>query len=45
MACATFLGPRQYAEGVEHVLANAVAAVDRGELTWKLPGAVLTNAR
>ena len=39
---ATFFDPHQYAEGVEYVIVNGQFVVDRGELTWKLPGRVIT---
>jgi N-acyl-D-amino-acid deacylase len=39
---ATFFEPHQYAEGVDYVLINGEMVVDGGELTWKLPGRVLT---
>ena len=40
---ATFFEPHQYAEGVEHVIANGEFLVDGGKLTWKLPGRLLTT--
>ena len=41
---ATFFEPHQYAEGVEQVWVNGTAVVERGQLTWKLPGRVLAKA-
>ena len=41
---ATFFQPHQYAEGVEHVWVNGSPVVERGQLTWKLPGRVLTKS-
>ena len=38
---ATFFEPHQYAEGVDHVIANGEFLVDAGKLTWKLPGRLL----
>ena len=38
---ATFFEPHQYAEGVDHVIANGQFLVDSGKLTWKLPGRIL----
>jgi N-acyl-D-aspartate/D-glutamate deacylase len=40
---ATFFEPHQYPEGIELVLVNGVPVIDGGELTWKLPGRVLSN--
>jgi N-acyl-D-amino-acid deacylase len=40
---ATFFEPHQYAEGIEEVLVNGVPVVERGALTWRLPGKVLTS--
>jgi N-acyl-D-amino-acid deacylase len=40
---ATFFEPHQYPEGIELVLVNGVPVVDGGQLTWKLPGKVLTG--
>ena len=40
---ATFTAPHQYPEGIELVLVNGVPVVDGGQLTWKLPGTVITN--
>ena len=39
---ATFFEPHQYASGVDYVLVNGEFVVDGGELTWALPGTVLT---
>lgn len=39
---ATFFEPHQYAAGVELVLVNGEPVVDGGELTWALPGEVIT---
>ena len=39
---ATFFEPHQYASGVDYVLVNGTFVVDDGELTWALPGVVLT---
>jgi N-acyl-D-amino-acid deacylase len=39
---ATFFEPHQYAEGIEQVLVNGVAVVEDSQLTWKLPGVVIT---
>lgn len=41
---ATFFEPHQYPEGIEHVLINGDFVVEHGELTWKLPGRVITPA-
>jgi len=40
---ATFFEPHQYAEGIDFVLVNGVFVVEKGELTWKKPGIVITN--
>jgi N-acyl-D-aspartate/D-glutamate deacylase len=40
---ATFFEPHQYAEGIEHVLVSGEFLVDRGQLTWKLPGRVIVT--
>jgi len=40
---ATFFEPHQYAEGIEFVMVNGTFVVDKGELTWKRPGKVLTR--
>jgi N-acyl-D-amino-acid deacylase len=39
---ATFFEPHQYPEGIQHVFVAGEAVVDGGELTWALPGRVLT---
>lgn len=39
---ATFFEPHRYASGVDYVLVNGAFVVDDGELTWALPGVVLT---
>ncbi|MBT8338121.1 MAG: D-aminoacylase, partial [Gemmatimonadetes bacterium] len=41
----TFFEPHAYPSGIEHVLVNGEAVVENGELTWALPGAVLTRGR
>lgn len=41
---ATFFDPHQRAAGVEYVLVNGELVVDRGELTYALPGRILTPA-
>lgn len=41
---ATFFEPHRYPNGVEHVLVNGEFVVDDGELTWALPGTVITPA-
>jgi N-acyl-D-amino-acid deacylase len=38
---ATFFEPHQYADGVDYVITNGEFLVDRGKLTWKLPGKLL----
>jgi len=40
---ATFFEPHQYAEGIEFVMVNGTFVVDKGELTWKRHGSVLTR--
>lgn len=40
----TPLDPHRHASGIEHVLVNGVFVVDGGELTWALPGKVITPA-
>ncbi len=40
---ATFFEPHQYAEGIEFVMVNGTFVVDKGELTWKKSGKVLTR--
>ena len=42
---ATFFEPHQYPVGIEYVLVNGTPVVDRGELTWKLPGRILMTPR
>ena len=39
---ATFFEPHQYPSGVDFVLVGGTFVVDEGELTWALPGVVLT---
>jgi N-acyl-D-amino-acid deacylase len=39
---AEFFEPHQYPSGIEHVLVGGEAVVTDGELTWALPGRVLT---
>jgi N-acyl-D-aspartate/D-glutamate deacylase len=39
---ATFFEPHQYPDGVAYVMVNGELLVDDGELTWKLPGRVIT---
>lgn len=39
---ATFFNPHQYSEGIDYVLINGKFVVDGGELTWKLPGVIIT---
>jgi N-acyl-D-aspartate/D-glutamate deacylase len=39
---ATFFEPHQYPDGVAYVMVNGELLVDNGELTWKLPGRVIT---
>ncbi len=39
----TFLAPHQYPAGIPFVLINGTFVVDAGELTWALPGKVLTR--
>jgi N-acyl-D-amino-acid deacylase len=41
----TFFEPHAYPSGIEHVFVNGEAVVDGGELTWALPGTVLTRGR
>jgi N-acyl-D-amino-acid deacylase len=38
---ATYVEPHQLSEGMEHVLVNGVAVIDRGQFTDALPGRVL----
>jgi N-acyl-D-amino-acid deacylase len=44
-ALATYDEPRQYSEGIEHVLVNGVAVVDGGRHTGALPGRALRHGR
>ena len=37
----TFENPKQYCQGVEHVLVNGVPVIDRGEHTGARPGMVV----
>ena len=37
----TFDNPHQFPKGVEYVFVNGQKVVDRGTLTWALPGLVL----
>lgn len=39
---ATFFEPHQYAEGIEQVLVNGEFLVEDGNLTWALPGIIIT---
>ena len=39
---ATFPAPHQYPSGVDYVLVGGSFVVDGGDLTWALPGVVLT---
>jgi N-acyl-D-amino-acid deacylase len=39
----TFFAPHQYPAGIPFVLVNGTFVVDGGELTWALPGKVLTR--
>ncbi len=41
---ATFFEPHQYATGIDFVLVNGEFVVDEGELTYALPGRILTPA-
>ena len=40
---ATQFDPHQYAEGIDYVMVNGEWVVDAGELTWKLPGMIITR--
>jgi N-acyl-D-amino-acid deacylase len=40
---ATFFEPHQYAEGIEYVMVNGQFVVEKGEMTWKRAGRVLTR--
>lgn len=42
---ATFTDPHQYPDGIEYVLVGGEFVVDRGALTWKLPGRVIVPVR
>jgi N-acyl-D-amino-acid deacylase len=42
---ATYLNPYQYPKGIDYVLVNGQAVVERGEHTGKLPGQVLRHRR
>ena len=39
---ATFFEPHRYAEGLVHVLVGGISVVANGQLTWTLPGKVIT---
>lgn len=39
---ATFFDPHQYASGIDYVMVNGAFVVDQGELTYALPGIILT---
>ena len=39
---ATFFEPHRYAEGLVHVLVGGVSVVENGQITWALPGKVIT---
>jgi len=41
----TFFEPHAYPSGIEHVLVNGEAVVEAGQLTWALPGELITNGR
>ena len=41
---ATFENPNQLSEGMEYVLVNGVAVIDKGKMTGALPGKVLRGA-
>jgi len=40
---ATFFEPHQYSEGIPYVFVNGVAVVDDGQVTWALPGRIVTR--
>ena len=40
---ATFFEPHQHAEGIDYVLVNGDFVVDKGTLTWRRPGIVITK--
>ena len=42
---ATFFEPHQYPEGIEYVIVNGEFVVDNGELTWALPGKIISPQR
>ena len=42
---ATFTNPHRYAEGVHSVLIGGIPVVDDGELTWALPGTIVSTKR
>ncbi|MEZ4415546.1 MAG: amidohydrolase family protein [Gemmatimonadota bacterium] len=39
----TFVEPHQYAQGIEWVVVGGVPVVEAGQLTWALPGRILTR--
>lgn len=41
----TFFEPHAYPSGIEHVLVNGQPVVEAGQLTWALPGELITNGR
>ena len=41
---ATFFEPHAYAEGIVHVIVGGAFVVEDSELTWSLPGTVVTPA-
>jgi N-acyl-D-aspartate/D-glutamate deacylase len=40
---ATVFEPHQHADGIEYVLVNGTAVVEKGELTWVRPGKILSR--
>ncbi len=40
---ATFFEPHQFSEGIEYVLVNGTFVVEKGQMTWKRPGSVITR--
>jgi len=40
---ATFFESHQYSKGIEFVIVNGTFVVDKGNLTWKRPGLVITR--
>lgn len=42
---ATFTNPHRYAEGIHSVLVGGIPVVDEGELTWALPGTIVSTER